>query len=281
VISLFLAFIYSLPVYMTDTKTELATIIESSSNILVLVGAGVSVNAGIPDFRSPGSGLYTQFEAEDVSSIDSFRYDPTPFYTMVSNLLFDEVGARKKFSPTRTHRFLKTLKEKRKLLRVYSQNIDGLEVEAGLVKGTDLIQCHGSLDTIHCSQCSRGSAEVTPDDWFGAASEKIRLNSGSPSSNFLTCKHCGGHLEPCVVLFGESLPKNISTCLAKDVAVCDLLLVLGTSLSVYPFAAIPRMVPKSVPRFLLTKVPGQQQSMRLCEGDCDEIISELIKYLNW
>lgn len=276
-----IAFIYSLIVYMTDTIAALAVFIESSSNILVLVGAGISVNAGIPDFRSPGSGLYMQFEAEDVFSLDTFRYDPTPFYTMVSNLLFDEVGARKKFSPTLTHRFLKTLKEKRKLLRVYSQNIDGLEVEAGLVKGTDLIQCHGSMDSIHCSECGRGSPEVTPDDWFSAASEKIRSNSGCSPSNVLTCKHCGGHLKPSVVLFGESLGKNISTCLPKDVEACDLVLVLGTSLSVYPFAAIPQMVREYVPRFLVTKMAGRQPSMRLCEGDCDEIVSELINYLNW
>ena len=115
-------------------------------NIVVVMGAGASVSAGIPDFRTPGTGLYDNLEKynlprpEAVFDLEFFKDNPAPFYLLAKELFPG------KFKPTPTHRFLKLLDEKGLLRRVYTQNIDGLEALAGL-EHEKVVQCHGASIT--------------------------------------------------------------------------------------------------------------------------------------
>jgi NAD-dependent deacetylase sirtuin 2 len=127
-------------------------------NVVVVMGAGVSTAAGIPDFRTPGTGLYDNLQKYDlptpqsVFSLDFFRERPQPFCTLAKEL-WPEVG---RFNPTYSHRFLALLERKGVLRRIYTQNIDGLEALAGNL-ADKIVQCHGGFDTCHCieKECRR------------------------------------------------------------------------------------------------------------------------------
>jgi NAD-dependent SIR2 family protein deacetylase len=121
-------------------------------NIVVMAGAGISVAAGIPDFRSPGTGLYSQLEEynlptpESIFSIDFFRENPAPFCKLAKELFPG------KFKPTLTHAFLRLLQDKGKLYKCFTQNIDNLERLAG-VRSELLVEAHGSFSGVHCINC--------------------------------------------------------------------------------------------------------------------------------
>jgi NAD-dependent histone deacetylase SIR2 len=121
-------------------------------NVVFCVGAGISTNAGIPDFRTPGTGLYSNLAAlnlpypEAVFSMQYFRQDPQPFYTLAQSLY---PGA---FKPTLTHTFIRLLQDKNKLLKCFTQNIDTLERVAG-VKPDLIVEAHGSFAASQCIDC--------------------------------------------------------------------------------------------------------------------------------
>ena len=124
-------------------------------SIVLCVGAGISTNSGIPDFRTPGSGLYSNLAAlnlpypEAVFSLQFFRDDPQPFYTLAESLY---PGT---YKPTLTHTFVRLLQDKGILLRCFTQNIDTLERMAG-VKADKIVEAHGSFATSRCIDCKLG-----------------------------------------------------------------------------------------------------------------------------
>uniref|UniRef100_A0A4W6E598 NAD-dependent protein deacetylase n=1 Tax=Lates calcarifer TaxID=8187 RepID=A0A4W6E598_LATCA len=207
-------------------------------NIICMVGAGISTSAGIPDFRSPGTGLYANLQKynlpypEAIFQIDYFkvnirsRSSPCCF-------LFDF------YQPTICHYFMKMLKDKGLLKRCYTQNIDTLERVAGL-EGDDLIEAHGTFYTSHCvSFCCRKEYNL---DWM---KEKIF------SDDIPRCDKCSSLVKPDIVFFGENLPVRFFTSMKMDFPRCDLLIVMGTSLQVQPFAGLVGRVSKSCPRLLI------------------------------
>ena len=208
-------------------------------NIIVMSGAGISVSAGIPDFRTPGTGLYDNLQkynlphATAVFEIDYFRQRPDPFYLLAKELFPGN------FKPTPTHYFVKLLEKKGILLRNYTQNIDTLERVAG-ISGDKLVEAHGSFATSHCIDCNK---EETTE-----AVKKHVENGTIPH-----CSACGGLVKPDIVFFGESLPSRFFQLLNDDFAKCDLLLVLGTSLQVQPFASLIGKVPNECPRLLINR----------------------------
>eukprot|EP00041_Stephanoeca_diplocostata_P003807 m.38253 g.38253 ORF g.38253 m.38253 type:complete len:340 (+) comp14620_c0_seq3:163-1182(+) len=211
-------------------------------NIIVMAGAGISVSAGIPDFRSPGTGLYHNLQKYDlpnpqsIFSIDFFRENPEPFY-MLAKELYPGL-----FKPTPTHYFIRLLAEKGKLLRVFTQNIDSLERIAGI--DTDLIvPAHGNFDSAHCIETGE---EVDVDE------VKDAILRGKEGWTALTEKY-GGLVKPDIVFFGESLPPLFEQRVGEDFPKCDLLIVMGTSLVVQPFASLIDMVPDTVPRLLVNR----------------------------
>lgn len=207
--------------------------------ILVLVGAGASVAAGIPDFRSANTGLYAQLgkydldEPSDAFSIALLRENPSIFYTIAREMSLWP-GT---YQPTAVHHFIKLLADEKRLLRCCTQNIDGLEQAAGLPSEL-VIEAHGSFRTASCIDCHE------PYD--------IELNRADSEKGVISrCRNCGGVVKPDVVFFGESLPNRFFEVLMEDTEKAELVIIIGTSLQVQPFALLPLYVNQSVPRVLM------------------------------
>lgn len=253
--------------------------------VLVLTGAGVSCNAGIPDFRTPGTGLYDNLQKynlpfpEAVFDLGFYARNPDPFVQLAS-----ELWPGLKHSPTITHSFIALLEKKGMLLRAYTQNIDMLDVLAG-VSEERMIECHGHFRTASCISCSR--------KFDGEECKRIIVEEKRAPS----CMHCKGHVKPDIVFFGEGLPDRFHRLVKKDVREADLLIVMGTSLMVAPVCQIPDMVRRDCPRILFNRelvgsfCKGGMKSRRKSyenserdifhEGDCDDSIRLLCSLLGW
>uniref|UniRef100_A0A8C2ECE2 NAD-dependent protein deacetylase n=1 Tax=Cyprinus carpio TaxID=7962 RepID=A0A8C2ECE2_CYPCA len=219
-------------------------------NIICMVGAGISTSAGIPDFRSPGTGLYANLQKfnlpypEAIFQIDYFKKHPEPFFALARELYPGQ------FKPTVCHYFMRMLKDKGLLTRCYSQNIDTLERVAGL-EGEDLIEAHGTFHTSHCvSFLCRKEYSM---DWM---KNKIF------SEDIPKCDSCGSLVKPDIVFFGENLPARFFTTMKMDFPRCDLLIIMGTSLQVQPFASLVNRVSNSCPRLLINMEKTGQWGLR-------------------
>jgi len=206
---------------------ECAELIRSTGSLVVLTGAGLSTAAGIPDFRGP-KGLYAtrKYNPDLVFSIDHFRRDPLLFYQFTQ----DFMGLAKDSRTTFTHRALSFFEECGLIDGVITQNIDALHHQAGSRR---VIELHGSYWSATCTSCQRGDVSGVSCAWWDKA---MRTSSRSP---IVCCPVCGGVIKPDVVFFGEAV-KDFEEAAAM-VSRCDLLLVLGSSLAVYPAAVLPRM----------------------------------------
>ncbi|KAF1798881.1 DHS-like NAD/FAD-binding domain-containing protein [Mucor lusitanicus] len=251
-------------------------------NIIVMSGAGISTAAGIPDFRSKDTGLYHNLQkfdlpyAEAVFDIEYFLEKPEPFYALAKELYPG------KFLPTKTHYFVRLLQEKGVLLRNFTQNIDTLERMTGLDQEY-IIEAHGSFATASCVEC-----DATAD------SEMVReyaLKGQVPH-----CEKCDQLIKPDITFFGENLPKRFFENL-HDFEKADLLIIIGTSLQVQPFASLIDDVPEHVPRLLINKeLAGVHKSRAsgfdfkwknglnrdvVFLGTCDEGVEKLATLLGW
>lgn len=206
-------------------------------NIVTMAGAGISTSAGIPDFRSPGSGLYNNLEKynlpypQAIFELPYFIQNPKPFFVLAKELY---PGA---FKPTVGHYFIRLLEEKGFLLRHYTQNIDTLERVAG-INSEKLVEAHGTFHTSHCIECQA----VYSVEWM---KDKIF------SDLLPICESCSGLVKPDIVFFGESLPLRFFEYSIVDLPKCDLLIIMGSSLVVQPFASLKDSVSKECPRFLI------------------------------
>ena len=240
--------------------------------ILLQVGAGISTSAGIPDFRSPDTGLYANLAkldlpfAEAVFDISYFRSNPLPFYTLAHELYPG------KYRPTVSHSFVRLLSDKGLLLKLFTQNIDCLDRKAG-VPDNQIIEAHGSFACQHCIECK----SPFPDDLMKQAVAKAEV------PHCLT-PQCNGLVKPDIVFFGEALPQNFHENRSLP-SVADLCIVMGTSLSVQPFASLPSLCPEGVPRVLinLERVGGlgSRSDDVLILGECDLGVRKLAAALGW
>jgi NAD-dependent deacetylase sirtuin 2 len=258
--------------------------------IIAMVGAGISTSAGIPDFRSPGSGLYANLAKynlpapEAIFDINFFKSNPEPFFSLAKELFPG------KFNPTPCHYFLRLLHEKGLLSRLYSQNIDTLERRAG-VPGEKLVEAHGTFYSSHCLTPSCNSEYDM--EWM-----KERIFEDTVPS----CDKCNALVKPDIIFFGESLPSRFFRLSNQDFPECDLLIVIGTSLTVQPFASLIESVPSKTPRLLINKTKcGHSGSVSqylglgtglqfdsesnyrdvMWLGSCDELCQELATKLGW
>jgi len=197
-----------------------ADIISSSNYIVVLTGAGSSTPSGIPDFRSPDSGLWSRFSPMEVASLTSFRNQPEIFFEWLRPL----VRSFMKAEPNPFHQALTELEDEVNLKAVITQNIDGLHQRAG---SKEVIEVHGSINTMSCIGCYRN---YPSDDFI-----KPYLETG----DIPKCPSCIGILKPNVVLFEEQLPIKPWLRAKQEVDSCDLLIVAGSSLTVTPVANLP------------------------------------------
>lgn len=184
---------------------------------VALTGAGISVASGIPDFRSPG-GVWSRFDPAKYGTLETFLIDPLrawKFYGALADLITDA-------KPGKAHRALARLERNGNLKGIVTQNIDGLHRAAG---SKIILEVHGTHELLHCLQCSH--TEPTADQF---------VDPSDPPK----CPECDSLLKPDVVLFGE--PIRRWEAVESLVAKCDLLLVIGTSSSVYPVAELPQRV---------------------------------------
>ncbi|GMH48183.1 hypothetical protein TrRE_jg5832 [Triparma retinervis] len=201
------------------------------SKVVVLMGAGCSVSAGIPDFRSPGTGLYDNLGKynlpypEAVFDLHYFNnVDPKPFVELGAELYPG------RHLPTPAHLFVKHLADMGLLHRCYTQNIDGLERLAG-VHTDKLVEAHGSfVGDGACGLCGSGVDGGLMRDAM-LRREVVACGRGG----------CKGNCKPPITFFGEDLPGKFKESFKGDMEECDLLIVMGTSLSVAPFSNLPDM----------------------------------------
>ncbi|MFL5845396.1 MAG: SIR2 family NAD-dependent protein deacylase [Solirubrobacteraceae bacterium] len=207
-----------------DTQTtkaaRLAELIREAGSVVALTGAGISVPSGIPDFRSPGTGLWEGVNPMEVAHIDAWRADPERFWHFYGSR-FQTLRDRQ---PNGAHAVLVELERIGKLDGVITQNIDRLHRRAGQ---QELVEVHGTIDTSSCLTC--GGQYVLED-------VQQRLHD-SPIS--VPACNCGEPLKPDVVLFGEFLPDGALERAYALAAGADLLLCVGSSLEVHPIAQLP------------------------------------------
>jgi NAD-dependent deacetylase len=204
-------------VHETLSAAACAELIRGARRVAALTGAGISTAAGIPDFRGP-QGLYVtrRYDPETVFDISYFRRDPLPFYEFTRDFL----GAIEGIQPTFSHRFLAGLERQGRLAAVITQNIDSLHQKAGSRR---VISVHGDYWTSRCLGCGR----------------RFDLEHMKRAVREAPAPHCpcGGLIKPDVVFFGEAVLGLEEA--AAEVGASDLLLVLGSSLAVYPPAFLP------------------------------------------
>eukprot|EP01006_Ploeotia_vitrea_P024874 TRINITY_DN57682_c0_g1_i1.p1 TRINITY_DN57682_c0_g1~~TRINITY_DN57682_c0_g1_i1.p1 ORF type:complete len:350 (+),score=44.49 TRINITY_DN57682_c0_g1_i1:67-1116(+) len=262
-----------------------------AKKIVCMTGAGISVAAGIPDFRSPDTGLYAQLEAYDlpnpqaVFELGFFRQNPKPFFKL-SKALFPS-----QYNPTPVHAFIALLKEKGVLHRVYSQNIDGLERIAGLTE-EDVVECHGTYATARCLKCAKKyPSEFVRKQLFEDDVEVVSCTAKRKGSDEEDAT-CDGVVKPDIVFFGESLPTRFAAQSSPDLKAADLLIILGTSLTVMPFASLATYVGRDVPRLVINNVrvgedlglrDGKDNNYRdvFAGGDCQETVETFAEKLGW
>ena len=268
--------------------------------ILILTGAGISVKSGIPDFRSPGTGIYDNIKNYNVSKPELLfnrsyiKQDPKPVFTLIKQFL------SKEYEPSNAHYLSVLFKNKGLLMRYYTQNVDGLDLKAGLTPPY-LIECHGQMRTSTCTNFSCRN-KISTD----LIKNKI-LKDEIPK-----CEKCNSIIIPDIVMNDDDLPEEFFDQLDKDFHECDLLIVMGTSLKVEPFPGMIEDPPLNVPRVLINNEPvvtyfeelGEKNGKlvetskdRLSQkfkfghffnrrdiflgGDLDNNVLELIKELGW
>ncbi|CAA9957061.1 NAD-dependent deacetylase sirtuin-2 [Pyrenophora teres f. maculata] len=243
-----------------------------AQKIVVMTGAGISTSAGIPDFRSPETGLYANLARlnlpypEAVFDIGFFRNNPEPFYALAQELYPG------KFRPTITHSFIYLLHQKGMLLKLFTQNIDCLEREAG-VPGDKIIEAHGSFATQCCIDCKKPYP-------------KERMQEAIEIKTVPRCldTSCNGLVKPEIVFFGEQLPSDFFNNRHLP-SQADLAIVMGTSLSVHPFASLPQLCEEETPRLLINQekvgdLGGRPDDVLLLEA-CDSGVRKLAEACGW
>ncbi|ERL24608.1 SIR2 family NAD-dependent protein deacylase [Jonquetella sp. BV3C21] len=225
-----------------------AELVAASRRAVAFTGAGVSTDAGLPDFRGP-NGLYrrSDVDASRLFDIDAFYEDPSYYYRFHRQLRKILAGIR----PTVTHRFLAQWEQSGRLVALVTQNFDGLHEAAGSKR---VFPVHGTVATNTCLRCGRGFSAAQLDEFLA-------------EQDVPHCP-CGGVIKPDVVFFGESVKFLSESFAAAEAA--DFMLVLGTSLTVAPACSVPALCP--APVVIVNKGAvhlSYPRSREILQADCD------------
>jgi NAD-dependent deacetylase len=207
-----------------------ADLVAGARYAVALTGAGISTPSGIPDFRSPGSGLWEKVNPMVVASIFAFRLQPQAFYNWLHPMADLFLNAQ----PNPAHRALADLENMGLLKAVITQNVDNLHQKAG---STKVYELHGHLREATCIRCHK----IVP---ARSLIEKFIADAQVPR-----CE-CGGVMKPKVVLFGEQLPLDVLMAAQREAEACDLMLVAGSYLEVAPASGIPLLAKRRGARII-------------------------------
>ncbi|MGI8863348.1 MAG: SIR2 family NAD-dependent protein deacylase [Solirubrobacteraceae bacterium] len=241
---------------LSTAATRLAALIRGADSVVALTGAGISVPSGIPDFRSPGTGLWANVNPMEVAHIDVFRRDPERFWHFYG----ERFQALEHKRPNRAHEALAELERAGMLDAVITQNIDQLHARAG---SRTLVEVHGTIAHSSCLACGHQFALAD------VRSRQLDDCQGVPRCD------CNSPLKPDVVLFGEYLPAETLARAEQLAAGADLMLCIGSSLEVYPVGQLPAVTLSRGGRLaILTQgsTPFDDRAVIRCHGD---VVGEL------
>ena len=248
------------PATSTDAA-RLAELIRESETVVALTGAGISVPSGIPDFRSPGTGLWTKVDPMKVAHIEAFRRDPKAFWDYYRPR-FQSLGDKR---PNPAHEALAELERRGHLAAVITQNVDRLHRAAGSQR---VIEVHGSIETSSCQLCGASFRLEDVEELF--------------VDGVAECRLCCGAVKPDVVLFGELLPEAAMAEAQELAATADLMLCVGSSLEVYPVAGLPELTLASGGRLAIvtkSRTPYDRQAELRLDGDVVEELGSVLAAL--
>ncbi len=199
-----------------------AILLSNSKHAIAFTGAGISTPSGIPDFRSPQSGLWNTSDPYKVASLWAFKNSPKDFFDWIRPLAVNSESAK----PNSAHLALAKLEKLGIIKSVITQNIDGLHHKAGSQR---VLELHGTAQTATCPSCGKKHER----DYFHQ-----KITSGD---EFPKCINCGKIIKPDVVLFGEELPQRIWSDAYQECLLTDLILIVGSSLEVSPASSLPEI----------------------------------------
>jgi len=246
---------------MSDKITRISGLVAGSNKIVVFTGAGVSTESGIPDFRSPG-GIWSRFDPDEFT-IQKFISSPETRrkqwrFLIESGLITDAL-------PNRAHLAVSELEKMGKLRCVITQNIDNLHQKAGNEPGR-VFELHGTMGWARCMDCRTR---------FSLDSIMQKL----PEVDYLPECECGGMLKPDVVFFGESLPERTLQAAIVHARSCDLFIVIGSSLVVYPAAYLPLYAVEAGAKLVIinnSPTPFDDQAQVVIGGSAGEAMERII-----
>jgi NAD-dependent deacetylase len=218
-----------------DCIARAAELVRKARYAVALTGAGVSTPSGVPDFRSPGSGLWEHVDPMAVSSIYAFRRRPELFYDWIRPLVPTFLAAK----PNPCHRALAELEAGGWLKAIITQNIDNLHQRAG---SREVLELHGHMREATCISCYT----KVPTDGL--------MEEFSASGEVLRCAVCGGVMKPDVVLLGEQLPIQVVNAAMVHIRQADLMLIVGSSLEVLPASQLPLLVHENAGRLIVVNL---------------------------
>jgi NAD-dependent deacetylase len=246
----------------TAELERLAELLGQSRRAVALTGAGVSVPSGIPDFRTPETGLWAKVDPMQVAHISVFESDPERFWSYYRQR-FQALGDKE---PNRAHVALAELERRGLIEGVITQNIDRLHRAAG---SQNVIEVHGSIETSSCLDCGASFGLNQVDDLLDQRGVAI-------------CSACGGAVKPDVVLFGELLPEEAMARATELAEGAELMLCVGSSLAVHPVAELPRLtLSHGGALAIVTKgeTPYDGEAELKLEGEVDEELAALVAAL--
>jgi NAD-dependent deacetylase len=235
--------------------SALARLIRANQPCVVLTGAGVSTESGIPDFRSP-TGLWAEFDPLEYASLPAFRADPRKVWRFYK----PRIAMLTEAQPNAAHAALAALEHAGLIQGVITQNIDVLHERAG---SRNVIEVHGSIRTASCPRC-------------GATYQRERVAALLEDADAPACVACGAVLKPDVVFFGELLPPDAideAVALARSAA---LMLVVGSALEVHPVAGLPEETLRAGGRLAIVNkgpTPYDARAELRLDGNAAEILA--------
>jgi NAD-dependent deacetylase len=245
-----------------STAERLAEALAAANRIVAFTGAGISTESGIPDFRGP-QGLWTKI---DPSEFTIQNYMANPEHRRRVWRMRIERGEQR-FEPNAGHRAIADLERLSKLDCVVTQNVDGLHLDAG---NTTVLELHGSPREVLCTSCrSRWPAEEIV--------QRVRAGDEDPS-----CEVCGGILKSATISFGEALPVGVLEESYRRAEACDLCLVVGSSLVVYPAADVPMHAVRAGARLAIVNnepTPMDSHADPVVIGSAGEVLSRAVELI--
>ena len=246
-----------------DDVAAAAALLAEARRVVVLSGAGLSTESGVPDFRSPG-GVWTRFDPDEFHW-DRFQADPAGFWRMRARLM--EALDLERARPNPAHEALAAASRSPRLLGHVTQNVDGLLTRAGHAP-EKLVEVHGSARTVRCVACGRAFP-------YEVAREAVERDALPPS-----CPACGGVLKPGTILFGEPMPEDAFARAQAWARHADAMLVVGSSLVVYPVAALPALAAERGARLVLanaTPTAHDAHADALVRGRAGAVVPALLR----